>query len=175
MHVISGLKTLFGVVVYRLASTTFYAVNPRWHTWPKVVATSLFFVLTFSVSHILESSTNKIVILTVTSTFSQLARWLLCFIIAQFALFAIEDMSLHWGFDTFGTSLLVSLVFIVVIPLFLPLAIRHGLFWCDCNQQTCLVCQFCKNEWDTEYGIEKKSCCVESPVHSVVSMPKDVH
>jgi hypothetical protein len=147
MHAISALKTMFAIVVYRLATSAFYSMDPRAHTWLKVVTISLLFLISFGIVDILEKCFTSVVLLTVVSTGAQMVRWLLCFIIAQFTLFAIEDVSLHWGYGTFGTTLVVMMVFILVFPLVLPLALRFGLFWCDCEQKTCLICQFCRNKW----------------------------
>jgi hypothetical protein len=87
------------------------------------------------------------VIVTLIGTFSQLVRWFLCFILAQFVELVRQDLSLHWGLTTVDTALVISIVFLLITPLFLPIALRFGLFWCDCGQVSCPLCQLCKTKW----------------------------
>ena len=147
MQIISGLKTLFGVVVYRLASSAFYALEPRWYTWPKVIVVTLLFFITFLVVNIFERCNVNMVFVTMIGTFSQLMRWFLCFIMAQFVELVRQDISLHWGLDTVDTALVIAIIFMLITPLFLPIALRFGLFWCDCGQLSCPLCQLCKTKW----------------------------
>ena len=152
MHAISGLKTLFGAAVYRLAYPMYVTMKPERYTWFKVTFVCMALIISFLVFDIVERICSNIAIVTVISTGLQVFRWFSCFILAQFVLSAVEDVSQHWEFSPAATMMLFGLFFILLIPVLLPIAIRFGLFWCDCGQGGCLLCQVYHGKWYRVYG-----------------------
>jgi hypothetical protein len=144
MHIVSALKTLFGVVTYALALSAFYSMSPQWYTWHKIILLVLLFAVSFTVVEIVETIVENVVVVALVSTATQIFRWLTCFMLAQFFRLAVEDLALHWGLDMLGTIMAVAAVVVVLLPLMLPVILKFCLLWCDCGQSTCFVCQLCK-------------------------------
>lgn len=144
MHVISGLKYLYSIVTVRLAVSAFYAMEPRWHPWEKALFVTFALLACLVIADMFENSELSVSVLAFVTLATQLVKWLICYILAQYVVMGIESVALRWALSPWDMALLCAALFFMTCALCLPVAVTFGLLWCDCQQPGCIVCSVCR-------------------------------